>query len=186
VFMPELDKFVVVFIDDILIYSKNEEEHAKHLRIVLTRLREHQLYAKFRKCTFWLEEIQFLGHVLFANGIAVDPSKVKDILKWKPPTTVHQVRSFLGLAGYYHRFIQDFSKIVKPITSLLKNDTKFNWSSGCKEAFEQLKALLTTALVLAQLDIKPFDVYCDASSSGLGCVLMQEGRVIAYASRQLH
>jgi hypothetical protein len=101
VFMPELDKFVVVFIDDILIYSKNEEEHARHLRIVLTRLREHQLYAMFSKCAFWLEEIQFLGHVLFAKGIAVDPSKVKDILEWKPPTTVHQVQSFLGLAGYY-------------------------------------------------------------------------------------
>jgi hypothetical protein len=186
VFMPELDKFVVVFIDDILIYSKNEEEHARHLRIVLTCLREHQLYAKFSKCAFWLEEIQFLGHVLSAKGIAVDASKVKDILEWKPPTTVHQVRSFLGLAGYYRRFILDFSKLVKPITSLLKNDTKFNWSSRCNEAFEQLKVLLTTALVLAQPDIeKPFDVYCDALGSGLGCVLMQEGRVIAYASRQL-
>jgi hypothetical protein len=187
VFMLELDKFVVVFIDDILIYSKDEEEHAKHLWIVLTRLREHQLYAKFSKCAFWLEEIQFLGHVLSAKGIAVDPSKVKDILEWKPPTTVHQVRSFLGLAGYYRRFIPDFSKIVKPITSLLKNDTKFNWSSKCNEAFEQLKVLLTTTPVLAQSDIeKPFDVYCDASGSGLGCVLMQESRVIAYALRQLH
>jgi hypothetical protein len=182
VFMLELDKFVVVLIDDILIYSKNEEEHAKHLRIVLTRLREHQLYAKFSKCTFWLEEIQFLGHVLSANGIVVDPSKVKDILEWKPPTTVHQVQSFLGLVGYYCRFILDFSKIVKPITSLLKNDTKFNWSSRCNEAFEQLKVLLTTAPVLAQPDIeKPFDVYCDTSGSGLRCVLIQEGRVIAYA-----
>jgi hypothetical protein len=180
VFMPELDKFVVVFIDDILIYSKNEEEHAQHLRIVLTRLREHQLYAKFSKCAFWLEEIQFLGHVLSVRGIAVDPSKVKDILKWKPPTTVHQVRSFLGLAGYYRRFIPDFSKLVKPITSLLKNETKFNWSSECNEAFEKLKILLTTAPVLAQPDInKPFDLYYDASGSGLGCVLMQEGRVIA-------
>jgi hypothetical protein len=186
VFMPELDKFVVVFIDDILIYSKNEEEHAQHLRIVLTRLREHQLYAKFSKCAFWLEEIQFLGHILSARGIAVDLSKVKDILEWKPPTTVHQVRSFLGPAGYYCRFIPDFSKLVKPITSLLKNDIKFNWSSKCNEAFEQLKTLLTTAPVLAQPDItKPFDVYCDASGSGLGCVLMQEGRVIAYASKQL-
>jgi hypothetical protein len=186
IFMPELDKFVVVFIDDILIYSKNEEEHAKHLRIVLTRLREHQLYAKFSKCAFWLEEIQFLGHVLSAKGIVVDPSKVKDILEWKPPTTIHQVRSFLGLARYYRRFIPDFSKIVKPIIGLLKDDTKFDWSSKCNEAFEQLKVLLTTTLVLAQPDIeKPFDVYCDASGSGLGCVLMQEGRVIAYASRQL-
>jgi hypothetical protein len=184
--MPELDKFVVVFIDDILIYSKNEEEHATHLRIVLTRLREHQLYAKFSKCAFWLEEIQFLGHVLSANGVAVDPSKVKDILEWKPPTTVHQVRSFLGLAGYYRRLIPDFSKIVKPITSLLKNVTKFNWSPRCNEAFEQLKVLLTTAPVLAQPDIeKPFDVYYDASGSGLRCVLMQEGQVIAYALRQL-
>jgi hypothetical protein len=136
IFMLELDKFVVVFIDDILIYSKNEEEHARHLRIVLTRLREHQLYAKFSKCAFWLEEIQFLGHVLSANEIAVDPSKVKDILEWKPPTTVHQVRSFLGLAGYYRRFVLDFSKLVKPITSLLKSDTKFNWSSRCNEAFK--------------------------------------------------
>jgi hypothetical protein len=186
VFMLELDKFVVVFIDDILIYSKNEEEHVRHLRIVLTRLREHQLYAKFSKCAFWLEEIQFLGHVLSANGIAVDPNKVKDILEWKPPTTVHQVRSFLGLAGYYCRFIPDFSKLVKPITSLLKNDTKFNWSLRRNEAFEQLKVLLTTVPVLAQPDIeKLFDVCCDASGSGLGSVLMQEGRVIAYASRQL-
>jgi hypothetical protein len=186
IFMPELDKFVVVFIDDILIYSKNEEEHAQQLQIVLTRLREHQLYAKFSKCAFWLEEIQFLGHVLSAKGIAMDPSKVKDILEWKPPTTVHQVRSFLGLAGYYRRFIPDFSKLVKPITSLLKSDIKFNWSSKCNEAFVQLKVLLTTAPVLAQPDIeKPFDVYCDASGSGLGCVPMQEGQVIAYASRQL-
>jgi hypothetical protein len=112
--MLELDKFLVVFIDDILIYSKNEEEHAKHLHIVLTRIREHQLYAKFSKCIFWLEEIQFLGHILSVNGIVVDPSKVKDILEWKLPTTVHQVRSFLGLAGYYCRFIPNFSKIVKP------------------------------------------------------------------------
>jgi hypothetical protein len=131
-------------------------------------------------------EIQFLVHVLSTNGIAVDPSKVKDILEWKPPTTIHQVRSFLGLASYYCRFILDFSKIVKPITILLKNDTKFDWSSKCNEAFEQLKVLLTTAPVLAQPDIeKPFDVYYDTSGSGLGCVLMQEGRVIAYASRQL-
>jgi hypothetical protein len=111
-----------------------------HLGVVqpsLSRRRiKHFGYAKFNKCAFWLEEIQFLGHVLSAKGIAVDPSKVEDILEWKPPTTVHQVRSFLGLAGYYRRFILDFSKLVKPITSLLMNDTKFNWSSRCDEAFE--------------------------------------------------
>jgi hypothetical protein len=130
--------------------------------------------------------IQFLGHVFSANGIVVDPSKVKDILEWKSPTTVHQVWSFLGLVGYYCRFILDFSKMVKSITNQLKNDTKFDWSSRCNEAFKQLKVLLTTAPVLGQPNIeKPFDVYCDASGSGLGCVLMQEVRVIAYASRQL-
>lgn len=186
VFMPELDKFVVVFIDDILIYSKTKEDHAEHLRIVLTRLREHQLYAKFSKCEFWLDTITFLGHILSAEGVAVDPSKVKDILEWKPPTTVHQVRSFLGMAGYYRRFIPDFSKIAKPITELLKNHVKFVWSSECNKAFEELKKLMTTAPVLAQPNIeKAFDVYCDASGIGIGCVLMQEGRVIAYASRQL-
>jgi hypothetical protein len=139
VFMPELDKFVVVFIDDILIYSNNDEEHVKHLQIVLTRLREHQLYAKFSKCAFWLEEIQFLGHVLSAKGIAVDPNKVKDILEWNSPTTVHQVRSFLGLAGYYHIFILDFSKIVKPITGLLKNDTKFDWTRNATKPLSSRK-----------------------------------------------
>jgi hypothetical protein len=123
--MPELDKFVIVFIDDILVYSKNKEKHAEHLRIVLSRLREHQLYAKFSKCEFWLNEVPFLGHVLSAEGVTVDPSKVRDILYWKPPTTVHQVRSFLGMAGYYRRFIPDFSKISKPITELLKIQVKF-------------------------------------------------------------
>jgi hypothetical protein len=186
VFMFELDKFVVVFIDDTLIYSKTKEDHAEHLRIVLTRLREHQLYAKFSKCEFWLDTIPSLGHILSAQGVAVDPCKVKDILEWKPPTIVHQVRSFLGMAGYYRRFIPDFSKIAKPITELLKNHVKFVWSSECNKAFEELKKLLTTAPVLAQPDIeKSFDVYCDASGTSIGCVLMQEGCVIAYASRQL-
>jgi hypothetical protein len=113
VFMPELDKFVVVFIDDILIYSKTEEEHGQHLWFVLQRLREHQLYAKFSKCAFWLKENPFLGHVISAERIAVDPSKVQEVLEWKSLRSVTQIRSFLGLAGYYHRFIPNFSKIVK-------------------------------------------------------------------------
>jgi hypothetical protein len=142
IFMSELDKFVIVFIDDILVYSKNK---AEHLRIVLSRLREHQLYAKFSKCEFWLNEVPFLRHVLSAEGVAVDPGKVRDILDWKLPTTVHQVRSFLGMAGYYRRFIPDFSKISKPITELLKNQVKFVWSPDCEKAFQTLKKLLTTA-----------------------------------------
>ncbi|WVZ70797.1 hypothetical protein U9M48_019434 [Paspalum notatum var. saurae] len=186
VFMNELDKFVVVFIDDILVYSKNEKEHEEHLQIVLSRLREHKLYAKFSKCAFWLKEVAFLGHILSAKGVAVDPSKVEDVLNWKQPQTVTEIRSFLGLAGYYRRFIKDFSKIAKPMTALTQKNAKFAWSPKCEEAFGTLKKLLTTAPVLAQPDItKPFDVYCDASGSGLGCVLMQEGRVIAYASCQL-
>ncbi|WVZ63040.1 hypothetical protein U9M48_012712 [Paspalum notatum var. saurae] len=186
VFMKELDKFVVVFIDDILIYSKSEKEHEEHLRIVLTRLREHKLYAKFSKCAFWLKEVGFLGHILSEKGIAVDPSKVEDVLNWKQPETVTEIRSFLGLAGYYRRFIKDFSKTVKPMTSLTKKNAKFIWSPKCEEGFRELKKLLTSAPILAQPDVtKPFDVYCDASGQGLGCVLMQEGRVIAYASRQL-
>ena len=114
VFMMELDKFVVVFIDDILIFSVNAKEHAEHLRIVLSRLQEHKLYAKFSKCEFWLNKVPFLGHVLSDEGISVDPSKVQEVLDWKAPTLVHEVRSFLGLAGYYHLFISDFSKVAKP------------------------------------------------------------------------
>ncbi|WVZ94210.1 hypothetical protein U9M48_040131 [Paspalum notatum var. saurae] len=186
VFMNELDKFVVVFIDDILIYSKNEKEHEEYLRVVLTRLREHKLYAKFSKCALRLKEVGFLGHILSEKGVAVDPSKVKDVLNWKQPETVTEIRSFLGLAGYYRRFIKDFSKIAKPMTSLTKKNAKFVWGPKCEEGFRELKKALTTAPVLAQPDVtKPFDVYCDASGQGLGCVLMQEGRVIAYASRQL-
>jgi hypothetical protein len=127
VFMQELDKFVVVFIDDILIYSKNPEDHAKHLYVVLQRLRDHHLYAKFSKCKFWLDTVKFLGHTISSDGISVDPSKVQEVLDWKPPTSVHQIHSFLGLAGYYRRFIPDFSRIAKPMIELLKKGVKFSW-----------------------------------------------------------
>ncbi|WVZ75931.1 hypothetical protein U9M48_023947 [Paspalum notatum var. saurae] len=186
VFMNELDKFVVVFIDDILVYSKNEEEHEEHLWTVLTRLREHKLYAKFSKCAFWLKEVGFLGHIRSEKGVAVDPSKVECVLNWKQPETVTEIRSFLGLAGCYRRFIKDFSKTTKPMILLTKKNARYSWSPYCEEAFQSLKESLTTAPVVAQPNIaKPFDVYCDASGNGLGCVLMQEGRVVAYASRQL-
>jgi hypothetical protein len=186
VFMEYLDKFVVVFIDDILVYSRNEEEHKQHLRLVLQKLRDNQLYAKLSKCEFWLEEVSFLGHVITKGGIAVDPGRVRDVLNWKPPTTVSEIRSFLGLTGYYRRFIEGFSKIVKPLTSLLEKDKKYKWSEACHDSFEELRKRLTTAPVLTMPNIhKSFDIYCDASKQGLGCVLMQEGHVIAYASRQL-
>ena len=123
VFMEFLDKFVVVFIDDILVYSKNEEEHKECLRLVLEKLREHQLYAKFSKCEFWLKEVGFLGHVISGEGIAVDPTKVQSVTEWLAPTSVGEIRSFLGLAGYYRRLIENISKIAKPMTELLKKDT---------------------------------------------------------------
>jgi hypothetical protein len=128
IFMPELDKFVVVFIDDILIYSKSEEEHAWHLRIILQRLRDHQLYAKFSKYAFWLKEVLFLGHIFSAEGIVVDHNKVQEVLDWKSPRSVMQIYSFLGLAEYYCWFIPNFSKIAKPMTKLLEKEAKFKWT----------------------------------------------------------
>jgi hypothetical protein len=186
VFTPELDKFVVVFIDGILVYSKNEDEHTEHLHIVLQRLRDHRLYAKLSKCDFWLREIKFLGHNISQDGISIDLEKVQEVMDWKPPTAVRQIRSFLGLARYYRRFIPDFSRIAKPMTELLKKGVKYEWSQKCEDAFHTLRQHLTTTPVLAQPDnTKSFDVYCDASGTGLGCVLMQDNRVIAYASRAL-
>jgi hypothetical protein len=135
VFLTELDKFVVVFIDDILVYSKDEEEHVKHLRIVLPCLRDHKLYAKFSKCEFWLDSVKFLGHTISIEGISVDPSKVQQVMNWKPPKSIHQIRSFLGLAVYYRRFVPDFSRIAKPMTELLKKGVKFMWDEKCENAF---------------------------------------------------
>jgi hypothetical protein len=149
VVMPELDQFVMVFIDDTLVYSKSMEEHDEHIRIILQRLREHHLYANFSKCEFWIKEVPFLGHVISPEGITVDLSKVKEVLEWMSPMTVSEVLSFLGLAGYYRRFITNFSKIAKPITELLKKGNKYAWSKACDEAFKHLKKLLTTSPVLA-------------------------------------
>jgi hypothetical protein len=173
VFMTELDKVVVVFIDDILIYSENEKEHSKHLQIVLQHLQDHKLYVKFSKCEFWLNSVKFLGHTISKDGISIDPIKVQEVMDWKPPKSVHQIRSFLGLAGYYRQFIPDFCRIAKPMTELLKKGVKFVWSEACEKAFHTLRQCLTSAPVLVQLDnSKPFEVFCDASGTGLGCVLM--------------
>ncbi|GKD86020.1 putative reverse transcriptase domain-containing protein [Tanacetum coccineum] len=156
---PYLDKFVIVFMDDILIYSKTREEHVEHLRLVLGLLKKEKLYAEFFKCKFWLREVQFLGHMINGNGIHVDPSKIEAVKNWKAPRTPTEVRSFLGLAGYYRRFIENFSKIAKSLTIL----TQKSLPDGSED----------------------FVVYCDASRIGLGCVLMQRGKVITYAYRQL-
>jgi hypothetical protein len=184
VFMEYLDKFVVAFIDDILIFSKNEEEHDEHLRLVLQKLRGNQLYAKLNKCEFWLKEVSFLGHIISEGGIFVDPSKVKDVLSWNTLQNVSDIRSFLGLAGYYRRFIEGFSKISKPMTELLEKGKTFEWTPRREASFQVLRKRLATTPVLNMPDMeKPFSIYCDASGQGLGCVLMQDGHVVAYASR---
>ncbi|XP_057760830.1 uncharacterized protein LOC130981242 [Arachis stenosperma] len=186
IFRPYLDKFVIVFIDDILVYSKSEEEHAEHLRTVLQILRDRKLYAKLSKCEFWKSEVKFLGHVVSKQGIAVDPAKVEAVMNWERPTSVSEIRSFLGLAGYYRRFIKGFSQLALPLTKLTRKDTPFIWTPECEESFQALKHRLTTAPVLVLPEpSEPFEVYCDASLKGLGCVLMQYQNVVAYASRQL-
>jgi hypothetical protein len=137
-------------------------------------LQDHKLYAKFSKCEFWVNSVKFLGHTISKDGTSVDPSKVQEVMDWKPPKSVHQIRSFLGLASYYRRFIPDFSRIAKPMTELLNKGMKFVWSEACEKAFHTLRQHLTSTPVLLQLDnSKPFQVFYDASGTGLGCVLMQ-------------
>ncbi|KAJ9567039.1 hypothetical protein OSB04_003005 [Centaurea solstitialis] len=165
---------------------KSEEEHATHLREILELLRKERLYAKFSKCKFWLRQLQFLGHVISGDGVSVDSTKIEAIQKWEQPKNPSEVRSFLGLAGYYRRFIRDFSKIAVPLTSLTRKDVKFEWTEAQDKAFQTLKDCLTNAPILALPEgSEDFVVYSDASLLGLGCVLMQRGKVIAYASRQL-
>ncbi|CAL1353211.1 unnamed protein product [Linum trigynum] len=181
-----LDKFVIVFIDDILIYSRSKEEHEEHLRVVLQKLKEEKLYAKFSKCDFWLEEVLFLGHMISGHGVEVDPKKIEAVTNWAPPKNVSEVRSFLGLAGYYRRFVEGFSSIARPMTQLLQKGKAFVWDEKCQTAFESLKEKLTSAPVLAlPTSGGEYSIYSDASYQGLGCVLMQDKKVIAYASRQL-
>jgi hypothetical protein len=170
VFMEYLDKFVMMFRDEISVYSRSEEEH---LRLALQKPREHRLYTKLSKCEFWMKQVAFLGHVISKGGISMDPSKVQDVLSWNAPMSVDDIWSFLGLVGYYHRFIKGFSKISKPMTELLENDKKFEWTSACEASFQELKKRLTIALILVMPDMeKPFSIYCDVSGQGLGCVLM--------------
>ncbi|GKB24156.1 putative reverse transcriptase domain-containing protein [Tanacetum coccineum] len=165
---PYLDKFVIVFIDDILVYSKTREEHEVHLGLVLELLKKEKLYAKFSKCEFWLREVQFLGHVINGDGIHVDPSKIEAVKNWKAPRTPSEVRSFLGLAGYYRRFIENFSKIAKPLTVLTQKSRTFDWGEEQENGFQTFKDKLCNAPILALPDgPKDFVVYCDASGLGL-------------------
>ncbi|GJR06945.1 putative reverse transcriptase domain-containing protein [Tanacetum coccineum] len=183
---PYLDKFVIVFIDDILIYSKNKQEHEEHLKLILELLKKEELYAKFSKCEFWIPKVQFLGHVIDSEGIHVDPAKIESIKDWTSPKSPTEIRQFLGLAGYYRRFIEGFSKIAKPMTKLTQKKVKFEWGDKQEAAFQLSKQKLCSAPILTLPEgSEDFIAYYDASKKGLGAVLMQREKVISYASRQL-
>ncbi|GJZ08239.1 putative reverse transcriptase domain-containing protein [Tanacetum coccineum] len=176
---PYLDKFVIVFIDDILIYSKNKKEHEEHLKQILELLKKEELYAKFSKCEFWIPKVQFLGHVIDSEGIHVDPAKIESIKDWTSPKSPTEIRQFLGLAGYYRRFIEGFSKIAKPMTKLTQKKIKFEWGDKQEAAFQLLKQKLCSAPILALPEgSKDFIAYCDASKKGLGVVLMQREKAL--------
>ncbi|GKC54179.1 putative reverse transcriptase domain-containing protein [Tanacetum coccineum] len=177
---------MIVLIDDILIYSRNKEEHADHLRIILELLKKEKLYAKFSKCDFWISIVQFLSHIINSQGIHVDPAKIEVVKNWASPTTPTEIRQFLGLAGYYRRFIKDFLKITKSLTELTWKTKKYILEEDQESAFQLLKQKLCKALILAlPKGNDDFVVYCDASHQGLGALLMQREKVIAYASRQI-
>ncbi|GJV48918.1 putative reverse transcriptase domain-containing protein [Tanacetum coccineum] len=183
---PYLDKFVIIFIDDILIYSKNEQEHKEHLKQILKLLKKEELYAKFSKCEFWIPKVQFLGYVIDSEGIHVDPTKIESIKDWTSPKSPTEIRQFLGLVGYYRRFIEGFSKIAKPMTKLTQKKVKFEWGDKQEAAFQLLKQKLCSTPILALPEgSEDFIAYCVASKKGLGAVLMQREKVISYASRQL-
>ncbi|GJS27843.1 putative reverse transcriptase domain-containing protein [Tanacetum coccineum] len=181
-----LNKFMIFFIDDIMIYSKTKQEHEEHLKLILELLKKKELYAKFSKCEFWIPKVQFLRHVINNKGIHVDPTKIESIKDWASPKSLTEIRQFLGLAGYYQRLIKGFSKITKSMTKLTQKKVKFDWGDKQEAAFQLLKEKLCSAPILALPEgAENFIVYCDASHKGLGVVLMQNEKVIAYASQQL-
>ena len=189
-FRDMLDRSVLVFLDDILVFSRTKEEHMQHLRAVLTRLREQKLYAKLSKCEFARTEVQFLGHRIGAQGLSVSPDKVEAVRDWPTPKNVHDVRAFLGLAGFYRRFVEGFSKIALPMTQLTKTDCAWTWGAEQQRAFDALKASLCSAPVLLIPDPKlPYTLNCDACEYAVGATLQQDHgnglQPVAYRSRKL-
>ena len=169
----------MVFIDDILVYSKSMEEHMVHLQQVFELLQQHQLKLKLSKCSFAQTSLEFLGHIISAQGVSTDPGKVKTVQLWPTPTNVKDVRSFLGMAGYYRKFVKNFGTVSKPLTQLLKKNSVFLWTSTHQQAFQALKQALVTAPVLALPNFqKPFNIETDACDKGIGAVLQQDGHPI--------
>lgn len=180
IFQPYLRKFFLVFFDDILVYSPDLLSHAEHLKILLGIIRSHQLYAKRSKCAFAQHKVEYLGHIISAAGVEMDADKVRNMMDWPVPLDIKALRGFLGLTGYYRRFIQGYGLVAKPLTNFLNKDG-FVWNSSAEMAFNELKLRMSTAPVLRLPDYsKPFVVETDACNKGIGAVLMQEGRPIAY------
>jgi hypothetical protein len=185
IFSPYLRKFVLVFFDDVLVYSKSEEEHLQHLQIVLQIFRTHQLKAKMKKCRFGQKQVEYLGHIISGNGVQTDPSKIKEILNWETPATLKKLRGFLGLTGYYRRFIPQYALICQPLYSALKKNA-FHWGQPQQDAFELLKQTMSKPPLLRLPDFTlPFTLETDACATGLGAVLMQQGKPLAYFSKCL-
>jgi hypothetical protein len=185
VFRPYLRKFVLVFFDDILVYSRNLKEHLKHLRLILEVLREHKLYDKSSKCTFGSLEVDYLGHVLSEEGVRADLTEIEAMKNWPIPRNPKALRGFLGLTGYYRKFVKGYGGVAAPLTALLRKDY-FGWNERAAGAFRDLKELMSTLPVLGLPDFtKKFVIECDASGAGIGAVLMQEGRPLAYLSQGL-
>ena len=187
VLRPYINKFVVVYFDDILVYSRDIHEHIEHLNLILDILRREKLFANLQKCTFCVPEVVFLGFVVSAQGLKVDEQKVEAIKSWPTPTTASEVRSFHGLASFYRRFVKDFSTKAAPLNELVKKDVKFEWGTKQQEAFDLRKSDLTSSPILALPNFdETFEVDCDASGVGIGAVLVQKGRPIAYFSEKLN
>lgn len=183
---PFLRKFVLVFFDDILIYSKSYEEHLVHLQQVFQLLSNHQSKLKLSKCAFAQQSISYLGHVISGAGVATNPEKVTAVSNWPIPSSTRELRGFLGLAGYYRKFVRHFGIIAKPLTELLRKNTIFKWTTIHDQSFQALKHALCSAPVLALPNFsKPFSIETDASASGIGAVLTQEGHPLAFISKSL-